>query len=373
MARTIRSSKAGLRTLGVAAASAVLGLGCNAILGIDKGHLVKADAGSGGSESVDSGSGGSRSPDAGSGGVPGTGGQGTGGTAGTGAGGASGGSGQAGQGGGRGGQGGQGGADGGGPTGPADVPGEVHCGDSSCKLPGQACCVAISTSDAHCAASCDSSTQVRFACDGAEDCASGSKCCYPTGAASATCMATCVGRVFCGSDHDCAPGQYCAPGSGALASVFVCTDVPKTKSVWCAGAPCGSGKSCCYDKITKTEQCSASCGPSDVAFACDGSEDCAAGSVCCETQTGLGLFTGTACVSGSCPSGHPEVTCGGANGCTTGTSCCLQGTGSGCAASCSAGTVCATDADCATGETCSIVTDSSLGKPTGRSVCVAAP
>ena len=390
--RNGRASSRRLRTvLGLAASSTVFGIGCNAILGIEKGHLVSDNGGEGGS-SVDSGAGGSPSVDAsGSGGASESGGSGqeAGGSAGAGTGGkGAGGKGAGGKGTGGSGAGGKG-TGGGGGTGtggvggapePPGVPGEVHCGNASCRLPGQVCCVDTSTGDAHCAASCDSTTQLPVSCDGAEDCTTAKPtCCYPTGGTTAACMASCAGRVFCGSDADCAPGQRCAPGAGALATVFLCVNIPKAKTVWCDGRVCNvaMGELCCYDKTSQTEHCALTCAAGDVHFPCDGPEDCAANEFCCTTHTGVGLFTGTACSTTACTPAQSEVTCGGANGCSglgaAGDQCCLQNAASSCGTACSEGVVCGTNADCPSGQYCLVVTDSALGKPTGRSVCQARP
>jgi hypothetical protein len=356
------------------------GLGCNAILGIDEGHLVSAEAGvgdsganTGGSSSggrssgssgtsADSGAGGASAGGSGTGGRAaggsgGTGGKGTGGTA-------------------AGGTAGTGGAGTGGVN--NGVAGEVWCGTSGCRLSaGQVCCVATATGEAHCSTSCDASSQQKFSCDGAEDCtATRGKCCYATGATTAACATACQGRVFCGADADCAPGQYCAPGAGPLATVSICTDAPKANTVWCGGALCdvSRGKTCCYSKTTKTASCAlaTACASGDVSFACDGPDDCAMGSLCCATRTGLGLLTGGQCAAGSCPmTGGGIIECGGTNGCAAGFTCCLPA-GSGapaCAAQCGrTQTVCGTSADCG-GTACALVTDPAIGAPTGRSLC----
>ena len=373
--------------LGVASASAAFGVGCNAILGIDEGHLVTK--GAGGSTSEDSGAGGSSTkPDAGASGgaASGDGGRAAGGASGAGSGGRStGGAGAGGRGTGGAGMGGAstggagtGGAAGGGAGGmqePAGVPGEVQCGTSSCKLPGQVCCIDTTSGAAHCAMSCDSTSQLPVSCDGSEDCSGGKpKCCYPTGGTAASCTAGCIGRVFCGKDSDCIPGQRCAPGAGALASVFVCKAIPSVKTVWCGSAVCdvALGEMCCYDKTAKSEQCSKTCKAADVKFACDAAEDCASGSSCCETRTGVGLITGTQCVAGGCAAA-PEFTCGGANGCTSvaGSQCCLSATGSTCSATCSGEVVCGTAADCAAGQSCTPIAATGIGSATGRAVCTA--
>jgi hypothetical protein len=379
--------------LGIAVSSSVLGVACNAILGIQEGHLVikkEKDAGSAGSSAVDGGNGGSsRRPDAsstggstapGSGGTHATGGSGGTGESDSGSGGSTASGGRTGTGGRGGTTGGSGGAATGGSAGmggstgvakPPGVKGQVHCGNMSCVLTSQICCVETTTGDAHCAASCDSTSQLPVSCDGSEDCTGGKKCCYPTGGTTASCMATCLGRVFCGSDRDCAAGQRCAPGTGALATVFVCV-TPKAKTVWCGGGVCdvAAGELCCYDESTKMEGCAKSCpGPNVVRFACDSADDCASGSSCCETKTGIGYFTGTDCVAGGCPSGVATITCGGANGCTSSQQCCLAASGTSCAATCSGDVACGTDADCPTGQSCTVVTDTTFGKTPGVSVC----
>lgn len=398
MARAKRSlSPRSLRALfGIALSSSALGVACNAIFDIPEGHLVIKDGGgSGATPATDGSMGGStmHADASNTGGATSTGG--SGGARATGGGTADSGPGDSGTGGttstgGRSGTGGRGGTTGsggtatggsagmGGSTGvekPPGVPGQVQCGSASCKLTTQVCCIETSTGNAHCAASCDSTTQLPVSCDGSEDCTGGKKCCYPTGGTTASCMATCLGRVFCGSDRDCAAGQRCAPGTGALATVFVCTAVPPAKTIWCGGAVCdvGSGNMCCYDKSTKTEQCAKSCPSGNVRFGCDGADDCASGSSCCETRTGVGVFTGTDCVSGSCPSGAPVLTCGGANGCMSTEQCCLTGTGSSCSASCTSDVACGTDADCPTGQSCTVVTDTAIGKTPGVSVCSPTP
>jgi hypothetical protein len=376
-----RAGQGALRTLGITSSAIVWALGCNAILGIDEGKLVSADAAAGGSGTKNDGSasGGDTSGSTGGSGDggKGTGGAATGGAGGSGTGGAAGGTGGKGTGGAAtGGTAGTGGAGAGGT--PNGVAGEVRCGTASCKLSaGQVCCVATATGDAHCSTSCDSSTQQKFACDGAEDCASPTaECCYANGATTAACAGACQGRVFCGANADCAPGQYCAPGTGPLATVSICTNAPKKGTVWCNGALCDvtRGNACCYDKAAKTESCVAAtaCASGNVSFACDGPDDCpVAGSVCCATRTGLNLLTGGQCsTTGTCPM-NAVIDCGGTNGCAAGFTCCLTAaTGApACAAMCNgAQTVCGTDADCA-GAICAILTDPAIGKPTGRTFC----
>jgi len=372
------------RPLGVAVALTFGAVGCNAILGIDAGHLVPAstDAGStgtGGRVTVDSGSGsGGASPQDSGADVGAKGGSG-GGSGGSGGKGGKGGSG--GTGGGAGGATDAGPPDGGGDAqgplvGPFGVAGEVQCDTASCTLPGQACCVVTKTGDSHCSASCDSSTQQRFACDGSEDCTSGQHCCYPFGATVASCAATCAGggKIFCGSARDCLPGQACELGGGALAKVYICTDVPTAKTVWCGGAPCdvSAGKSCCYNKTTKTETCATSCTTGNVKFTCDAADDCGASATCCESHTGLGVATGTSCTAATtCAAGFAAVTCGGSADCGAGFQCCLTGSGSTCLPTCTGAIVCDTDADCPVGQKCSVETSTALGAPTGRMRCVA--
>ena len=374
-----------------ALASVASSIGCNSILGIPEGHLVgtggksspSSDSGAGGEH--DSGAAGASAGgrDAGTGGAgnggvsaggSGTGGSATGGSAtgGSGAGGRGGAAGQGGTSGAAGAGGGGGGGGVGGAREPADVAGEVHCGTANCKLPGQLCCVDTTTGDAHCATSCDSTSQVPVSCDGAEDCTTAKpKCCYPTGGTEAACMATCQGRVFCGKDSDCAPGQRCSPGTGALATVFICVNVTSTKTIWCGGDVCavGLGELCCYDKTTKTEHCAKACNANDIRLECDNAQDCASGASCCETHTGLGVFTGSECVAGGCAALQAELTCGGANGCMSGQQCCLAGTGSSCSATCSGDIVCGTSADCPSGQSCAPITTATIGSATGRTVC----
>jgi hypothetical protein len=189
-------------------------------------------------------------------------------------------------------------------------------------------------------------------------------------------MATCQGRVFCGKDADCAPGQRCAPGTGALVTVFTCVAVNSAKTIWCGDDLCdvAAGEGCCYDKANKTQLCARSCAANQVRLACDGADDCATGSACCETRTGVGVSTGTQCVTGGCMPGQAAVACGGANACAMTEKCCLQGSGSTCTANCSgAQTACGTEADCAAGETCEPISSTAIGTPTGRSVCMTSP
>jgi hypothetical protein len=368
------TNRSSYRRLALALGGAAVAIGCNAIFGIEEGHLVASGAGGDGGDDGTGGAGassngGTQNPDAGDGGSD-TGGTSAGGTAGGGRGGAGGG-GRGGTGGGAGGAGGGGGS--GGATQPAGVPGEVHCGTENCTLPGQKCCVVTATAAAHCSTSCDPTTQGSFACDGSEDCTNGTVCCNTLGSRDATCSATCVGRRFCGAGNDCAPGQYCAPGTGTQASVFVCTSAPASNSVWCGGVPCatGSGRACCYDKTTQAEQCAATCGANAIRFACDSDDDCAAGSSCCESHTGLGVATGTSCVAGGCPTGRAPVTCGGGDGCGTGESCCSNAGGTTCGSTC-ADYACGSDADCVAGQTCKPIT-TSVDLRTGRHICVPPP
>ncbi|HVU03760.1 MAG TPA: hypothetical protein VHE30_18505 [Polyangiaceae bacterium] len=362
-------------TLGALAAAALFsGTACNAILGIDEGHLVAAETG--GSGNGGSGTGGDSDVDASSGGAPED--SGAGGASAGGKGGAGGGTGGAtGGGGGAGGAAGGGGSGGSSPTEPPGVAGEVHCGSASCKLSSQSCCVDNGTFAAHCSSSCDSTSQSKYACDGSEDCGSGQHCCLAFGTTTATCAATCPAgsRVFCGADADCKPGQYCAPGSGAFATVFVCTDGPKAHAVWCGGTPCDTsgGKGCCYNKTAQTFSCAASCTGNFARFTCDGDDDCAAGEACCDTHTGAGAITGSACVTGSCAAGTKAVECGDTVSCTTaGSACCTSGLGTACSptGTCSPGesVVCGTDADCTAGS-CQPVTSGAIGDSTGRAIC----
>lgn len=369
------------RRFAIVASGALVTLGCNAILGIDEGHLVAGSAGEGGGGTDASSSGGVQNPDSGAGGKA-TGGSASGGKSGGGAGGASGAGGGGAGGkagaGGAGGSAGSGGASGtgGGAAGsPAGQPFEVHCGTANCMLPGQVCCVSTATGEAHCSSACDPTSQAAFSCDGSEDCTGGSHCCNATGSANAQCANLCTGRVFCGADADCAPGQYCAPGSGSFASVFICTNAP-AKTVWCGGTPCAvtSGHACCYDKATHNETCAATCGTNTIRFACDSDDDCATGSVCCESHTGLGVATGTSCVTGtSCPTDRAAVQCGGSDICkqTMANLCCMTGGGTTCGSTCTASIACGTDADCPQGQTCTVVT-TAVDTSTGRRVCSAA-
>jgi hypothetical protein len=154
--------------------------------------------------------------------------------------------------------------------------------------------------------------------------------------------------------------------------VFVCTSAPASNSVWCGGIPCatGSGRACRYDKTTQAEQCAATCGANAIRFACDSDDDCAAGSVCCESHTGLGVATGTSCVAGAaCPAGRARVQCGGGDGCATGEACCWSSGGTACSASSTCTEhACGADADCQASQVCKPVT-TSVDLRTGRHVC----
>jgi len=348
-------------TLGLAVSCAVLvaGVGCNAIFGIGEGHLV-ADSGAGGTGTGGASSGGADAA-AGAGGAAtggaggGSGGAATGGSTGTG-----------------------GAPEGGVPTG---VPGQVRCGTTTCDLAHQVCCVDSSNGgNPHCSASCDTTVQTSFSCDGKEDCSGQTVCCLPLTQSIAKCQVDCgaLGRVLCGKDGDCAPGKYCAPGTGKLASFGVCTTIPKTKNVWCDGAPCdvSAGNVCCYDPKTKTETCVAtgSCGSLKVRLACDGPEDCptdttrdGGAAACCPTHNALSLFTGTECSTTGCVA---PIACSTRSDCAAGDSCCLDSKnyGSTCSPSCFGQTACLTDSDCSTG-TCAVATAAVVGSRDGMGVC----
>ena len=88
---------------------------------------------------------------------------------------------------------------------------------------------------------------------------------------------------------------------------------PTASSVACPGAPgctCGAGTTCCVT-FTGGSITAASCTPlaqcRDLAFLCDGPEDCPAGTECC------GLFApggGSSCVpSGDCGTSDEKVFC----------------------------------------------------------------
>jgi hypothetical protein len=377
----MRTLKIG-RVLALASALGIA-FGCNAILGIDEPKLVEG-VGSGGKGSGGEGSGGE-----GSGGDTETGGTDGGGNA-TGSGGASSG-GKSGSGGGKasggtssGGTTGSGGtatggtvATGGttdaGPQAPSGVPGQVACGTESCRISGgSGCCVqTTSGDDPHCAASCDSASQTRYNCDGAEDCSSASApvCCLALGATTAQCAATCTGRVICGADADCSPGQYCAPGTGAFEVVSLCTRAPTKDFVWCGGTLCdrAGGKACCFDKNTNTATCTATCPGDDIKYQCDDATDCANGMQCCETRTGLGVLTGSSCQA-SCAAGAIAVGCGAAGNCPN-QICCHVGGGSACSVQCATEVLCGTDADCGGPNQCELITATLQTSPTGKTAC----
>ena len=363
--------------------SSVLGVafGCNAILGIDEPKLVEDNGSGGKSGSGGEGSGGDESGGTdGGGNTTGSGGTSSGGRAGSGgkaSGGSSSGGGSSGGAPGSGGKasGGSqatGGTTDAGPPAPPGVPGQVRCGTESCRIAGgSGCCVDTATGDdPHCSATCDSTSQTRYACDGAEDCDSARPvCCLAVGSNTAQCSANCTGRVICGAHADCAPGQGCAPGTNAFEVVSICTKAPTKDFVWCDNALCdrAGGKACCFDKNTNTASCTADCPADDIKHTCDDTTDCPNGQLCCETRTGLGVLTGTSCQA-SCAPGATGFACGSAANCAAGEMCCLTAAGSAaCAASCASITLCGTDADCS--GSCTLVTAALPVSPTGKSRC----
>ena len=346
--------------------AAVMGFGCNTILGIDEGHLVPGSGGSSGSTSTSGGSSGAtHSPDSGTGGASGSGGV------------------AAGGGGGVGGAPVDAGIDSGTSTGVAN---KVRCGLTSCDITDHLVCCrdTLDGANPHCALSCNQGTQTTFFCDGPEDCAGG-QCCLPTGSSQAKCAASCAPTDFgfCAHHVDCGPGNYCTFGPDAtLRSFGICVPIPKKDSVWCAEEPCdvASGKVCCYNKLLQVEACSKTCAAINTAsVACDGPEDCPAvskagtdgGTVvtpgqCCATQNPLtGVYTGTRCNVANC---FP-VGCAAASDCATGEACCIEKNyGTACTATCTGKDSCRTPADCQT-QSCKTNIDTAKGARTGGSAC----
>ena len=85
------------------------------------------------------------------------------------------------------------------------TPGAVFCGPMTCAPGTQQCCVQPNVG-ASCAASC--SSQITFACDGPEDCTSGSHCCISVASGdkvTLSCMASCASAAttVCHSKSDC--------------------------------------------------------------------------------------------------------------------------------------------------------------------------
>lgn len=83
---------------------------------------------------------------------------------------------------------------------------------------------------------------------------------------------------------------------------------------------CAPGQVCCFDEVLPSEDhCGSECDP-DAAytFACDGPQDCEAGSVCCASKSGS-MVIGIGCVAG-CASPNIEL-CESTADCTNGGTC----------------------------------------------------
>ncbi len=95
----------------------------------------------------------------------------------------------------------------------AGGPNGVTClgaADGGCD-PGQVCC--STGSGDTCQAASASCTGVALACDGTEDCTSGTCCGTSSGTA---CAASCTSYHICHVDAECGTGETCCPVGGAI-------------------------------------------------------------------------------------------------------------------------------------------------------------
>lgn len=113
---------------------------------------------------------------------------------------------------------------------PAETPGTIACGGSSCPVaPGSYCCAGFQFGST-CGEpggedACRNLGQGHvLTCDDDTDCTGGRVCCLVDGAKTSTCSATCSGRVLCSpASPSCPAGQACTGtadlGSGATIAV----------------------------------------------------------------------------------------------------------------------------------------------------------
>jgi hypothetical protein len=208
------------------------------------------------------------------------------------------------------------------------TPGVIDCGNTTCNVATQDCCVTFS--GATCIAKGTQCQGARASCDGPEDCPNaGQICCGisygPNRGLSCTNGSCNSGERICHLDIDCPSAERCC-GDDTIAGMSVqyclatadCPNIYPAPGVVCGAAVCYSPQICCQSYSGGTCTLPSAC-TQGLPVACDGPEDCGGTTpVCCGQLT-----SGTSCVgSGSCSSGM------------------------------TGGVVCHTTADCPSGQTC---------------------
>ena len=99
---------------------------------------------------------------------------------------------------------------------PSSTAGVVDCGDETCTLPGEVCCVSLSGLSCTAEGSCTGFGSAPGYCDGPDDCTAGDACCVTFslgGRNGAYCEPGCGDGSFylCGSDSDCPTSETCIP------------------------------------------------------------------------------------------------------------------------------------------------------------------
>ncbi len=124
-------------------------------------------------------------------------------------------------------------ADAGSPSTPPPPPmmsgaGEVSCGEATCTLPAEVCCVSLSGMSCTPDGGCSGFGSAPGYCDGPEDCSAGDACCitYSLGGRNgAFCEAGCAEGSFtsCNVDSDCAGSDRCIacmPPTGGFVDII---------------------------------------------------------------------------------------------------------------------------------------------------------
>lgn len=92
------------------------------------------------------------------------------------------------------------------------VTGEVSCGNTSCDLSTNVCCVGLTGEECQSGDMCPDFSAPKV-CDGPEDCESGQNCCvsFPAGSScKAACDPNALELTLCHQDAECSNGQVCA-------------------------------------------------------------------------------------------------------------------------------------------------------------------